>query len=230
MERAEKDSFFCSSPDVPTENTVTKSWRLAREYVGLPKLKVVLEKNVPSQSGLGGGSSDAAGFLRGLVKITNGRFSQGDAEDVAKAVGADVPFFLVGGRARGTGYGEVLTPLPDGDQSHVVIVMPPVTVSTGSAYNAIDSLLHEFLDFPHGEDWGHNDFESVAPPESLAAIKGLRQLGANWAGLSGSGAAAYGCFPDVLAAQHAAEQIIVRQLGKPYLCQTLSRKESLWIS
>lgn len=227
MDRATEDSFECSSPEVPDENTVTKAWRLAREYVGLPQLRIVLEKRVPSQSGLGGGSSDAAGLLRGLVRVTNGRFSAGDAEDVAKAVGADVPFFLVGGRAKATGYGDILTPIPDSDPHPLVIVMPNASVSTAAAYNAIDSLSHEFLDFPNGEVWGHNDFESVAPAESKAAILELRSLGASFAGLSGSGAAAYGFFAGEQSASRAASMV---RTGKSFVCRTVSRRESLWIS
>ena len=91
---------------------------------------VTLHKRIPPGGGLGGGSADAAAVLRwaGCTDL-----------DVAASLGADVPFCLVGGRARVTGIGEVLEPLPDVDRVFTLLT-PPFGVSTPAVYRAWDSL------------------------------------------------------------------------------------------
>lgn len=230
IQLATSDSFECDSAAVPVDNTVTKAWRLAKEYIDPPKMRVQLRKFVPVQSGLGGGSSDAAGFLRGLVKLMKGKFGLEEAMEVAKAIGSDVPFFLVGGLAKGTGYGEILEPLPDGQRKTMVVVMPNAKVSTADAYAALDQLPRGLVNFPTESDFGANDFEAIAPKESLAALERLRSLGAWQSGLSGSGASVFGVFRADEEVEGTATVFRHENLGDPYVCHTLSRKESLWIS
>ena len=91
---------------------------------------VHVDKRIPHGGGLGGGSADAAAILR---------WAQVDDLDVAAAVGADVPFCLVGGRARVTGIGEIVDPLPPIERS-VTLVVPPLNVSTPAVYRAWDDL------------------------------------------------------------------------------------------
>jgi 4-diphosphocytidyl-2-C-methyl-D-erythritol kinase len=102
-------------------------------------------KNIPAQGGLGGGSADAAAALRWA-----------DCTDlsVAVAIGADVPFCVVGGRARVTGIGEIIEPLPPVPRTFTLIV-PPVGVSTVAAYKAWDA-----LGAPRSD--GPNDLEPAA--------------------------------------------------------------------
>jgi 4-diphosphocytidyl-2-C-methyl-D-erythritol kinase len=102
-------------------------------------------KNIPAQGGLGGGSADAAAALRWA-----------DCTDlsVAVAIGADVPFCVIGGRARVTGIGEIIEPLPPVRRGFTLIV-PPVGVSTIAAYKAWDA-----LGAPRSE--GPNDLEPAA--------------------------------------------------------------------
>ncbi len=113
-----------------------------------------LDKHIPAGAGLGGGSSDAAAVLRwaGVEDLS-----------VAAALGADVPFCLVGGRARVSGIGEVVEPLADGGDSAFLLVTPRVHVSTLVVYRAFDE-----LGGPRGEHG--NDLE----PAALAAYPGLR--------------------------------------------------------
>jgi 4-diphosphocytidyl-2-C-methyl-D-erythritol kinase len=119
---------------------VLRALRLADRTAG-----VVLHKRIPAGAGLGGGSSDAAAILR-WAGITD--------PAVAVAIGADVPFCLVGGRARVQGIGELLTPLPHRELV-VTMLTPPVHCSTPSVYRAWDD-----LGGPHG-DHG-NDLEPAA--------------------------------------------------------------------
>jgi 4-diphosphocytidyl-2-C-methyl-D-erythritol kinase len=95
--------------------------------------RVRLVKRIPPGAGLGGGSADAAAVLRWA-----GCYDR----DIAAALGADVPFCVTGGRARVSGIGEVLAPLPFEDRSFVLL-MPPFGVDTASVYRAYDRLASE---------------------------------------------------------------------------------------
>ena len=197
-------------PEFPAESTVSKALRLASEFVILPPLQVTIQKQIPAESGLGGGSSDAAGVLLAIRQMGINILPH-EVKEVAKAVGADVPFFLLGGRAKAEGYGEILTPLPDLPSEWYVIVRPEVGCATGQMYAALDAFEYLWRDFPN-EDELYNDFERVAPCESLELIETLKSLGARDAGLSGSGSAVFGRF--------LAEDLAVA--AKDYLVERLS--------
>ena len=107
--------------------------------------RVRLHKVIPAGAGLGGGSADAAAVLR---------WAGVDDLAVAASLGADVPFCLLGGRARVRGIGEVVEPLPDEDQVFTLLV-PPLHVSTPAVYAAWDRLGGPTADGP-------NDLEPAA--------------------------------------------------------------------
>jgi 4-diphosphocytidyl-2-C-methyl-D-erythritol kinase len=99
-------------------------------------VRIALRKRIPAGGGLGGGSSDAACVLVGLQRLWG---LDGDAAAlaaIAARLGSDVPFFLVGGTALGTGRGEVLTPLPPLPALDLVLVTPSFGVDTAWAYSA----------------------------------------------------------------------------------------------
>jgi 4-diphosphocytidyl-2-C-methyl-D-erythritol kinase len=127
---------------VPTDesNLVMKALRLAGREAA-----VHVEKQIPSGGGLGGGSADAAAVLR---------WAGVEDPGVAVRLGADVPFCLAGGRARVTGVGEVLEPLPAADRT-VTLVIPPLQSSTPAVYRAWDELGGPTADGP-------NDLEPAA--------------------------------------------------------------------
>ena len=225
----EPTQITCNWDGLPAENTVSKALRYLREAAVLPEFRIHIEKVIPAESGLGGGSSDAAGLIRAIMRWIPEALPGHTAQEIAFAVGADVPFFLVGGRARGEGYGEILTPLPDEPERHLVIARPNAGVSTASAYSQLDEKPREFFDFP-GDDRLYNDFERTAPCECLDLIERLISLGATQSGLSGSGSAVFGFFNTSAEAETAAGQI--KSEGIPFAVptRTLTRKESLWIS
>lgn len=199
---ADTDLFEAVGMDLGPENTVTRTLRLARELLPIPPLSIKLEKHIPHQAGLGGGSSDAAALLKIIARGMSMPLA-GFLTDVAVSVGADVAFFLVGGRANAEGYGERLTPVPETGQEWVVIHMPDAAVSTPAAYRALDHLERDTnLDRNPGQDM--NDFELVAPAPSQELIRSWRSLGVS-AGLCGSGAAVYGRFASESDAKHFAE-------------------------
>ncbi|MDQ3737668.1 MAG: 4-(cytidine 5'-diphospho)-2-C-methyl-D-erythritol kinase [Actinomycetota bacterium] len=121
-------------------NLVAKALRLAGRHVG-----VRIVKHIPAGGGLGGGSADAAAILRwaGVTDL-----------DLAATLGADVPFCLVGGRARVTGIGEAVEPLHLVTR-RVTLVVPPLRVSTRKVYRAWDEMGGRRADGP-------NDLEPAA--------------------------------------------------------------------
>ncbi|MBI5706859.1 MAG: 4-(cytidine 5'-diphospho)-2-C-methyl-D-erythritol kinase [Armatimonadetes bacterium] len=216
----------CDWPGLPAENTLTKALRLAAEFTDLPSLSIRLDKSIPAQSGLGGGSSDAAGLIRALGVLTDGRLGPREQHEIACAVGADVPFFLVGGRAKGEGYGERLTPLPDTEPQSLLIVRPPIGVDTAAAYRGLDISPRAWHDFPENEAF-YNDFERVAPRESLEAREALLATGAKHALLCGSGSATFGVFPSATEAEAAAQRFAEKGTLHAWVARTLARNESL---
>jgi 4-diphosphocytidyl-2-C-methyl-D-erythritol kinase len=154
---------------VPVEgNLVTKALAVAGRTA-----QVRLHKVVPAGGGLGGGSADAAAVLR---------WAGVDDLALAASLGADVPFCLVGGRARVRGIGEVVEPLPDEDRTFTLLT-PPLHVSTPAVYGAWDRLGGPTADGP-------NDLEPAAlavEPRLAAARDELAERTGRVPVLAGSG-------------------------------------------
>lgn len=226
---ANTPSLTSNWPDLPAENTLTRTLRLLDELATVPPLAIHLEKRIPAQSGLGGGSSDAAGLIRALVSLYPEHWPHHHILSVAATVGKDVPFFLTGGTARVTGYGEQIETLPDAPLAHLVIVQPSEGTSTADAYRALDAAPRPWRDFPP-DDTLYNDFERVASCGSTEAIERLLVAGATDAGLTGSGSAVFGRFPSAETAAQAAAKLTAE--GWPFVApaHTLTQKESQWMS
>jgi 4-diphosphocytidyl-2-C-methyl-D-erythritol kinase len=135
------DGPFATGIGTDDSNLVSRAMRLAGRRAG-----VHLTKNVPHGAGLGGGSADAAAVLR---------WAGYDDLVGASRLGADVPFCMIGGRARVTGIGEIVTPL-EFRALDVTLVVPPLYVSTPATYRAWDSLP------VHLQSTGRNDLEAAA--------------------------------------------------------------------
>lgn len=181
---------------------------------------ITLKKRIPTQAGLGGGSSDAAAVLRALRTLYAPDMTDGQLEGMAAQLGSDVPFFIRGGTALATGRGEVITPLPGLKNGWFVVVKPEEGYSTAEMYRRLDepgSMLVRNSRYMQDAVAAnnvhavaaelHNSFERVVPKgSSLWAIKdALRAQGALGTLLSGSGSAVFGLFDDRNAAIAAAE-------------------------
>ena len=214
--------------ELPHVNTLSRALSLYGELVMLPHVHIHLEKSIPIQSGLGGGSSDAAGLLRILQKICPTPVTEEHLFEIASAVGADVPFFLVGGTAVGTGYGNMIEMCEDADEKWLVIAQPECGVSTATAYARLDSVMRNAPKMPISDYWSntYNDFERVAPTESLKLLEFLSGAGAGPVGLCGSGSAVYGVFGSETGANIVAQKLKHRA----WVAKTLSRQEIPWIS
>lgn len=99
---------------------------------------IEIEKNIPMGAGLGGGSADAAGVLKGLNALFGMPFTQEQLLETAAKLGADVPFCIIGGCAFAEGIGEVLTPLPMPPSLKCVIAKPEPEISTRRVYEKLD--------------------------------------------------------------------------------------------
>jgi len=181
----------CSIPELGGEaNLAHKALRLCSEIFEFPAINIHVEKHIPAQAGLGGGSSDAAATILLLNRLASGALSP-YLHEVSLACGSDVPFFVgQSARAHARGRGERLEPLPSEPAADMVLAMPrAVRCSTAEAFARLDALPLRGDDRP--EDMPYNDFERVAPVESLELIRRIASLGAAPVGLCGSGSAVY---------------------------------------
>ena len=170
-------------------------------------MEITLRKNIPLGAGLGGGSADAAATLKGLAQLWNLDVSSSELRSLALSLGSDVPFFLAGGTAYATGRGEVLEPLTLNLPYWIVVVTPPVHVSTAWAYRTLQgreprqradlrSVLNDHLHNPEilGRELANDFEESVfqAHPQIRQARDRMLALGAGCALMSGTGASVFG--------------------------------------
>ena len=208
----------CDAPGIPTDgtNSCHKAATLFLAWSGAPAgVRVRIRKSIPAESGLGGGSSDAAAALKGLIALTGKHPPAEELSAMAARIGADVPFFLPGGAALVEGFGERLTPLPWDVPFHVVIVRPAFGFSTREGYARLgrepgeappSSGIPSFRTLSDVAAAVRNDFEEAWGPAcpEIAEIKGgLTAVGALAAGLTGSGSAVFGIFASEAAAREA---------------------------
>ncbi|QNI31109.1 4-(cytidine 5'-diphospho)-2-C-methyl-D-erythritol kinase [Alloacidobacterium dinghuense] len=142
--KAGKGSITLTTNDerVPTDerNTVWKMLDRALPALKAPaEVHVHIEKRLPVQGGLGAGSANAVAALIGLEHELNQELSGGDRLKIAAEVGSDVPLFLLGGAILGVGRGEEVYPMPDLPETHCVVALPNVGVSTPQAFRDWDS-------------------------------------------------------------------------------------------
>ena len=166
--------------------------------------RIHLQKRIPVGGGLGGGSSNAASTLRARSELWGLRPSEPEMHSLAASLGSDVPFFLLGGRARGRGRGEVLTPLPDGPEGWLLLFSPPFSLSTAEVYSRLSApaltgspSATKVSGSETGGEPARNDLEE--PAESLRGDlsrirSALAAAGAGSARLSGSGSTVFGTF------------------------------------
>ena len=200
---------------------------------------ILLKKTIPAGRGLGGGSSDAAAALMGYLQFVRKKPDPSSLLQIAASLGADVPFFLLGGRGLGIGKGDEIYPLPDIRTLSLLIVSPhDIHVPTPDAYRwlqapAFDSLTkgsanHKLFEFcalcwnAQGERLS-NDFEPAVfrqHPRLDQIRRELLQRGASEALLAGSGSAVFGVFPSPAKARRA---VVGFPHDQTFVCDTISR-------
>ncbi len=113
---------------------------MAQRFGRKPDVKITLDKKIFMAAGLAGGSADAAAVLRGLNRMWQLGLEIKELERLAAEIGSDVPFCIAGGTALAEGRGEVLTPLPEPEETALVLAKPKIAVSTAWVYGEYDAL------------------------------------------------------------------------------------------
>ena len=209
---------------------------LRKELGAKDGVSIALKKTIPAGRGLGGGSSDAAAALIGYLRLTKKKLPPEQLSEIGATLGADVPFFLEGGRALGVDKGDEIYPVPDIPKLHLLVVSPKsIHVPTPNAYRWLKApqltdasenyRLTRFCALSWSLQGGPllNHFEDAVFQQHprLAEIKrDLLQNGATEALLAGSGSAVFGVFPSPAKARRAA---VGFPLDQTFVCETVSR-------
>jgi 4-diphosphocytidyl-2-C-methyl-D-erythritol kinase len=205
----------CDTAGVPLDdsNLVWRAaealWRALRRPGRARDVVIRLQKHIPLQAGLGGGSSDAAATLMALARLWKVPVKPVQLTDVAAALGADVPFFLAGGTALGLGRGDEVYPLADLPRHWIVLLVPGFGVSTADAYSwydgerdlsrGVSAREPQYVPGPWPSRAAQmiNDLEAPIArhhPEIDQMRTALRRAGALAAAMSGSGSTVFGLF------------------------------------
>ena len=191
--------------EIAGQNTIDTAFALLKARYDIPALEVELYKRIPMGAGMGGGSADAAFFIRAVNEAFRLGMTTKQMEDMAAKIGSDCAFFIENTPKFATGRGEVLTPVPSVLDGYVIkVIKPRFNISTKEAYSKVKpmipktSLVEDFKR-PVREWQGliKNDFEaSVFPehPELQRYNDLLYESGALYASMTGSGSALFGIF------------------------------------
>jgi 4-diphosphocytidyl-2-C-methyl-D-erythritol kinase len=203
-------TFACSGAVVEGENLVERAVRM----LDLPseRIHIELRKHIPMGAGMGGGSSDAAAIVLAAQRGFFSKRAESDDLAIARALGSDVPFFLVQTGALVEGTGERITALGAMPPWHAIVIKPPVAISTAQAYRRIDEAgpretrsrsasigmqMAEALQraqFDRVVDLLQNDFHEAfarQTPEIALALTALESAGARKALMTGSGSCVF---------------------------------------
>jgi 4-diphosphocytidyl-2-C-methyl-D-erythritol kinase len=232
MKRVEKENYLKIISDsrcVPTDerNIVFRAVKTMSERYGLSGgIFCSIGKTIPVSAGLGGGSSDGAAALSAVNRLFGLGLGLGELMETARGLGADAPFFFIGGTALAKGAGEILSPLPPLPPCFIVLAKPPVFVSTAEIFKGFDESglpgvradVERMIYFLEKSDikgvcscFG-NALESVttAIHPIIGELKSqMLRNGALGAAMSGSGGTVFGCFHEKQAALAAVEAISV---------------------
>ncbi len=171
--KSTETALFCDDSDIPTDdrNTIMKVDKLLRNKYGLiDNYNIYLEKVIPSGAGLGGGSSNAATYMKMINKISRLGLSNEDMVDIMSAVGSDTIFFIDSCSAIVTGRGEVVNKYNGLDKIYLLIVYPNIHISTSDVYNSgkvdfsdIDNIkaLHDKITYDDMSEYVYNGLETA---------------------------------------------------------------------
>jgi 4-diphosphocytidyl-2-C-methyl-D-erythritol kinase len=236
----------CDAPGVPVDeaNLVHRAARLLGDFAGVGRgVRIEIRKRIPVAAGLGGGSSNAAVALLALKRLWGLSLPPHDLFHLGSQLGADVPFFFLGGTCLGVGRGDEVYPLGDLKAKHLLLVNAGLAVPTREVYaglppeltNPVPAAMMPFTleaaylsaSSPSGPPPLHNDLERpvLARYPLLSEIRQrLTQAGARGALMSGSGSTVFGIF-DSQATLRAAQQELSRAGWWCAAVRTLGRRE-----
>ena len=191
---ADVDEIQFDKVGISEENTISKSLNLLRSRSNLPGFfHIIIEKNIPIEAGLGGGSSNAAGIISILTKKYN--LQMPTYREIAVNVGSDVPFFITGKPANILGIGDIVNPENLQKDINMILVVPNEKISTRHAFSMFDKLSQENLEINEYEDLKiFNDFwipAQTLEPNLLKIKNNLESITNLEFYLSGSGSSMF---------------------------------------
>lgn len=238
IETTDKEDIeiFCDYPGVPC-NEKNIAYKACKEFFKYTKteitgIKITIDKNIPTQAGLAGGSADGAAVILGLNKLFSTHLKESEMCEIGEKIGADVPFCIVGGTKLASGTGTKLEKMISIPRCDIVICKPDLSISTAEAYSRIDSmkLSHpeytaEMVKAIYARDiWMmtstlFNDFEVALDLDEIKAVKKTmltnKALGAL---MSGSGSAVFGIFNSSRKAEKCLK-VLKETYDKVFICK-----------
>ena len=235
----------CDQPDMPVDerNLIFRAAQALRENFGIKTgARIHLEKRIPAPGGLGGGSSNAAVALLGLIKLWRLEINFEGLCEIGARIGSDVPFFFFGGTALGAGRGTLVLPVDEIEEKFMLVVTPPVDVETGRAFARLnaprltnqspESILKHCRSEAEKLNLRHcileNDFERSVfkiEPEIKLVKEKLLELGARRALMSGSGASVFAVFDNDETRQATLKALEDKPNWRKFAVATISRTE-----
>lgn len=215
------------------ENIVYKAYiSLKEKYPNITGVSVKINKKIPMQAGLAGGSTDCASFILGMNKLFNLNLSKNEIENIGKRLGADVIPCLYNRAIMSEGIGDKVTQINTNFKYYILVIKPEVSCSTKEMYEKLD-LQNKFMYYNKSKsiikalennnlevlcDNLYNAFEEVVEPKEI--IKNLKfeliNLGAINSLMTGSGSAVYGIFKNKQEAKKAYK--ILKEKYQVYIC------------
>ncbi len=213
VKESDKRIITCDNDKIPCDekNIAYKcAVALLREKAPQKGFEIHIEKHIPMAAGLAGGSSDGACVMKALNEIYNLGYSKEELCNIAKDIGADIPYCIMGGTYLSEGIGEILTPLTSFEHKHLLLVKPPIDVSTPWVFKnlnltsvsshpdtekVIESL--KYNDINNLCKYSANLLQTVTEkeyPEVTEIIDKMKETGALFSMMSGSGPTVFGIF------------------------------------
>lgn len=231
-------TISCNYEGVPCDES-NICYKAAKRFFDYNKMNdkgvhIDINKKIPTQAGLAGGSSDGAAVIMGLNALFGTMLNQKEMHEIAEKIGADVPFCLVGGTKLCTGIGTTIKKLPTFRCENIVIAKPnTVSVSTADAYRKVDALnphpsyTNEMVKSIFSRDIFRitttifNDFELALQIPEVIDLKGkMLKLKARGVGMSGSGSAVFAIFTSSRRAEKCYEKL-KEEYNEVFLCKPI---------
>ena len=235
---SEEITITCNDGNVPCDkrNIAYKAAERFFHSTGIKNtgVNIHIEKVIPSQAGLGGGSSDGAAVIMGLNVMFNTHLNDKEMEEICSYIGADVPFFINGGTQLATGIGTDMEKLHSMPECYMVVCKPDINVSTKEAYDAIDAQSVKQFKYSDEVVKGiylrslnsvvtsmYNDFDVFLDIKEVNEIKKfMYDHKAKGACMSGSGSAVFGVFKTEKQAKSCANAL-KENYEKTFVCKPI---------
>jgi len=239
LEPADGIELSCNDPSLPAGagNLAHKAATLMLKEIGGRGVRIHLEKNIPAQSGMGGGSSDAAGVIAGMNALCGMGLDVDRMAKMGAAIGSDVPFFLYGGTALCRGRGELVERINVYFTISYVVCCPNVGLSTAEVYKKLDKIglttaqhgatflveslkTHNFAGLNHSVFNRLGQVAAALSVEVSTVMATMREASGLNATVTGSGSAVFVAVDSFSRAGEIAAELGKRNLGRVFVAQS----------